>query len=139
MWELLFSYSLLSPIPPCTGADIWLIFNPHCLSIINSQPEAMASAWSHLQAGFGSWAGLGLLRDQPGWTPEITSQLKLSVHSSSLRMMPFPENKCSCGLLHLFSDTLSVATPIRDMFSQLEGCCLRGEVSYNKSSGNPGI
>lgn len=79
----------------------------------------MASAWSPLSlVWFMGKSEVCSGTSLSGLQSEILS-FKLFVEFSSLRMMPFSENKCSFGLLHLLSDILSLDTLREDVFSQL--------------------
>ena len=81
--------------------------------------EEMASAQSPLHVWLGSCASLSFAQGPAFIDAKVKFSAQVFVEFSLLRMMPFPEDKCSFGLLHLLSDALSLETLREDVFSQL--------------------
>ena len=67
----------------------------------------------------GSCASLSFAQGPAFIDAKVKFSAQVFVEFSLLRMMPFPEDKCSFGLLHLLSDALSLETLREDVFSQL--------------------
>ena len=93
--------------------------DPHLLFIMDPQGEEMASAWRPLHIWLGSWASLSFAQGPASVDAKVKFSAQVFVEFSLLRMMPFPEDKCSFGLLHLLSDVLSLETLRENVFSQL--------------------